>query len=204
MGNGEKKEYRLLEGKPVLEHCITAFIQTGQFCKYIITVPPGHIGHVQEKISFLTHNISFIEGGTTRQESVFLGLKALEQEQIEYVLIHDGARPWVTPLLITVVLQAAQKHNACIPVVEIPDAPKLIDKNGYIEFHHKKHTLFGAQTPQGFSFPLILQAHRQAAEISNLFADDAEVYSILGKGIFTVPGEISNRKITYAHDLEAQ
>jgi len=206
MGSVGKKEYQSINGIPVIIKSIQAFLQTDLFQSIIITVPTGHCSRVlslvQSNISATGVQIDIIEGSSTRQESVFKALCALEQARPEIVLIHDAARPWISPQLIQTVFSATETHEACIPVVEIADAPKQITQDGIIEKHIPKHSLKGAQTPQGFRFDMILEAHRTAKSMHSTCADDAEVLSLLGKKVFSIPGEPSNRKITYPHDLE--
>jgi 2-C-methyl-D-erythritol 4-phosphate cytidylyltransferase len=206
MKSGKKKEYQSIDGVPVLITSIKPFLETGLFQSIVIIVPTGHCEQVSSLIlpilSKTSVSIDVIEGGLTRQESVFKGLCALEHVKPGIVLIHDAARPWVTSRLITSVYAATKEYGACIPVIEIPDAPKELGGDSMIARHFPKHRLVGAQTPQGFLFDRILEAHRRAASGHAVCADDSEVLSLANGLVFTIPGEPSNRKITYPHDLE--
>ncbi|MBN2533695.1 MAG: 2-C-methyl-D-erythritol 4-phosphate cytidylyltransferase [Spirochaetales bacterium] len=203
MQGGTKKEYRILGQKPVLVHSIFPFILSGLFYKVVVTLPENDIVYITATLSRYmdTTRVCCIGGGVTRQESVYFALKEFEQSAPEYILIHDGARPWIQANLINRVLEATFKFGACIPVVEIPDALKEIDEKGFINKSLCRDTIKGAQTPQGFLFSRIYQAHLAAREQKREALDDAEVYSLLFHPVATVQGDVENRKITYTHDL---
>jgi 2-C-methyl-D-erythritol 4-phosphate cytidylyltransferase len=206
MRGGIKKEYRILNRKPVLVHSLLTFISSGFFYKLVMTVPETDINLVKKIISpFLDpgkiDSIDIIKGGSTRQESVFFALKALEKSHPEYILIHDGARPWISGDLISHVYTSTIEHGACIPVVEVPDALKEIDKKGIIIKGLSRKRIKGAQTPQGFLYKRLYKAHLLARERNMDALDDAEVYSLLFHPVVTIPGDVQNRKITYGYDI---
>ena len=117
------------------------------------------------------------------------------------MLIHDGARPWIDKALIERVLEGTRKWGACIPVVDSSEAPKRIGPSGLILEDLPREHLKMAQTPQGFLYKRILEAHQRAKDSSHLFLDDAEVYAACWSGVFTVPGDRKNKKITFKEDL---
>ncbi len=207
MQTNKKKQYLLIDDVPVLELAVKPFLSSNLFEKLVITVPPGDLEYTGLLLSHYLKaggacRLSIIEGGPHRQESVFLGLEALAPYRPEYVLIHDGARPWITPELIAAVLENTKLHGACVPVADIPDAVKTIGKNGFIEHHADKQWTKGAQTPQGFTFARLYAAHLEARKHHTRYADDTEVYMLDGGSIFTIPGSPQNRKITYGFDME--
>jgi 2-C-methyl-D-erythritol 4-phosphate cytidylyltransferase len=209
MQKKQKKQYLLIDGVPVLEKAVKSFVSVHLFEKLIITVPRGDLGYAKKLLAGYLKSggrcaVSLIEGGKHRQESVFLGLQALAPDDPEFVLIHDGARPWITPELICTVLENTKLHGACVPVVDIPDAVKTIGKNGFIELHAGKQWTKGAQTPQGFVFADIYSAHMKARKSRTRYSDDAEVYMLVNNSIYTIPGNPQNRKITYTFDMEPQ
>jgi 2-C-methyl-D-erythritol 4-phosphate cytidylyltransferase len=203
MKGGIKKEYRILADKPILCWSILPFIQLALFDSIIIAVPPGQINQVQALLTDFIDlsKVQFVEGGKTRQESVYFALLALEQKKPAYVLIHDGARPWVTKEIILDVLAGTKKQGACIPVIKARDAMKELDQAQLIRRHLDRETTVCAQTPQGFSFSQILAAHKKAAPLAKLFIDDSEVYAQFIGPVLTVAGSTENRKITYEYDL---
>jgi 2-C-methyl-D-erythritol 4-phosphate cytidylyltransferase len=204
MQGGIKKEYRTLSGIPVLAHAIRPFITIHLFTHIVVTVPYNDrekACHLLESFIDLSA-ISIIGGGETRQESVYCALKSLEPSHPQYVLIHDGARPWVDESLIRQVFDKTVAHGACIPVVEIPDALKEVDKRGFIRKNLSREHIKGAQTPQGFLFERLLKTHGYAKEHGYKALDDAQVYALLYGPVSTVYGSQRNKKITYGFDLE--
>ncbi|MBN2442547.1 MAG: 2-C-methyl-D-erythritol 4-phosphate cytidylyltransferase [Spirochaetales bacterium] len=204
MQGGIKKEYRTLHDKPVLLHSLHQFYSSKLFYKIVITLPKNDIKHVKKLVLSqmqTDETVEFIAGGETRQESVFLALLEFEETHPDFILIHDGARPWIHIDLIHRVLASTQKYDACIPVVEVPDALKEIDEKGIILKGLSRAKIKGAQTPQGFAYDKLLKAHQLAKEKKMEALDDAEVYGLLYQPIVTVPGDTRNRKITYQHDI---
>jgi 2-C-methyl-D-erythritol 4-phosphate cytidylyltransferase len=199
----QKKEYASLEGRPVLSWAIEPFLKITPALRLIITLPRADIPMVRHMLrpQFDSERIHLVAGGNTRQESVRLGLESLQEQPPQVVLIHDGARPWIDRALISSVLEGTRKWGACIPVVDASEAPKRIGPSGLILEDLPREQFKLAQTPQGFLYERILEAHRRARDSAHLFLDDAEVYAACWSGVFTVPGDRKNRKITYQEDL---
>jgi 2-C-methyl-D-erythritol 4-phosphate cytidylyltransferase len=204
MGGQNKKEYIEHRGTPVLVHAIAPFLEDPAFFPVVVTVPPGQAPFVREllKSFFILDDFLFVEGGGSRQESVFNALTRLAERAPTYVLIHDGARPWVTRALIDSITQGTIRYGACIPVVRFPDSIKEIDPEGFVVRHPAHETFRGAQTPQGFAFDSINRAHIAAVELHVIAPDDAELYGQFCGRVFTVNGDPANGKITYLHDME--
>ncbi len=213
MGEGLKKEFRLLDGKPVLTQIIETFIDTSLFDYGLVTCKAGTQEQtatltfpIAEKLEKLNKPLLFCEGGAERQESVYLGLKYLAKEcpdllENGYVLIHDGARPWVNTSLITRVAEGCIIHQACAPVTVSVDAMKQVNGNGIITGHLPRKETFSVQTPQGFSFGEIIAAHARAEADGRHYIDDTEIFSRYEGDVYTVEGCPDNRKITYPGDL---
>jgi 2-C-methyl-D-erythritol 4-phosphate cytidylyltransferase len=215
-GCGNKKEYRRLGNSTVLRRCLDAFLETGIFTTIMITLPPGHDRQAAEALGLpglggpgedavslsSTCSLRFVTGGETRQISVF---NALEQALVispAVVLIHDGARPWITKELISEVFRGTVDNGACLPVVQASDAVKVLDQEGFIQEQLDRNTIYAAQTPQGFRYPKILEGHRRAAVEGHLCVDDTEIYHRYMGRVFTVPGDPANKKITFPMDIE--
>jgi len=203
MGNRIKKEYLILNGRSILSMAITPFVETGLFSNFVVTVPPGGEEAARRSLvgTGFEEMIIFQEGGETRQHSVFKGLLVLESRKPEYVLIHDGARPWVTRELIVEVLKKSEEYNACIPVVPPLDAIKTVDESGFIVSHLDRKNIRCAQTPQGFRYRDILEAHRKASTDGKEYPDDSEVYCTYCGRVAAISGDPANRKITFVFDL---
>lgn len=156
---------------------------------------------MEEALTGLVQEIIWVAGGATRQQSVYFALEALAELTPGIVLIHDGARPWISPSLINAVLEGTRKFGACIPVVALTDAPKRMSPDNSVAEHIDKAALANAQTPQGFRFAEILKAHNVARASGKDYSDDAEAYHAAIGPVFTVAGDPRNRKITYCWDL---
>jgi 2-C-methyl-D-erythritol 4-phosphate cytidylyltransferase len=220
---GVKKEYRLvgdktdMEGRPltVLGKAALAFAACSRIDTVVITVPQDpNLGEFAARDSLpsrlLKHRAKphflFVPGGPTRRSSVHHALSLLEAYHPNYVLIHDGARPWIEPAMIDQVIDAMIKHRAAIPLLPLTDTPKEIDSEGFVKRHLRRLSVGNAQTPQGFAFPDILRAHEKAAERecteNRVYTDDAEVWGEFAGSVFVVPGSPLNKKITFPEDLE--
>jgi 2-C-methyl-D-erythritol 4-phosphate cytidylyltransferase len=210
MGDGVKKEYRLLHGLPVLLHSLLPFFLLPSLSRTVITLPPGDEAYVDGLLESLPEryhsrrgSISLVAGAEARSASVFRGLAAFPEEP-EYVLIHDAARPWVSEELIRRVLEETIRSGACIPAVPATDAMKRIDDEGIIRGHLPRSRTVAAQTPQGFRYRPVLEAHRRAAEGGETYLDDSEIYGRYAGEVRIVAGDPANTKITYPRDLQRE
>lgn len=202
MGRLGKKELLLLDGRPVLSCSIQVFIDSGLFKHIVITCPPGQIEKIRSALE--PHDLlAFTEGGSTRQESVRLSLEYLQGKlaEDEPVLIHDGARPWVSVEIINTVYNVTRKEGAAIPVEPSTSAMKILSEDGRIQQHLEREKTWAAQTPQGFRYKGILEAHQHVQDLNRLFIDDSEIWDFCHGPVWTVPGNPANRKITYSGDL---
>ncbi|MBN2658785.1 MAG: 2-C-methyl-D-erythritol 4-phosphate cytidylyltransferase [Spirochaetales bacterium] len=188
-------------GGTVVEAAVLPFANPDRFQKIIITYSLPDRDYLQEALKDIAVPLQFVEGGSTRQESVFRGLEALVSDSPGVVLIHDAARPWLTEELVVTVLEQTESTGSSVPVVPSVNAMKVIDGKGIIRQHLKREETVSAQTPQGFSFSGILDAHRQARAENYNAIDDTELWDRYKGPVSTVPGATANRKITYKGDL---
>ncbi len=181
----------------------------------VITAPPGRevellsalsesSRHALEKLG--PGRFSVIPGGSTRRDSVRAGLEtvaAILPAPLDdlVVLIHDGARPWVTPELVSRIAVGAIEKGACVPIVPLVDTPKELGTEGLITRHPPRASLGGVQTPQGFWLCPLLEAHRRAAVEKVECTDDAELWDRYVGPVSWIPGDQLNRKITVRADL---
>ncbi len=206
MGSGIKKELADLNGEPVLCRTLRPFFESKLFSLTVIVLPPSRIEQTKTLVAscfpFVKKDtVIYVSGGKTRQESVYNGLRKLPSH-FRTVLIHDGARPWITKEVIFRVYEKAVQTGSAVPVVPSVNALKEIDSGGRVIRNINRSTVVGAQTPQGFAFKDIFSAHRKAAGDGRVYPDDAEVFSVYAGEVFTVPGDIRNKKITYREDLQ--
>jgi 2-C-methyl-D-erythritol 4-phosphate cytidylyltransferase len=213
---GIKKEYRHFdtvagESRTVLAASVAAFAESGVVDVIVVATPPAGEARAREAIPsrFLAPQarptVKFVSGGATRRQSVHNALRALVPEKVDYVHIHDGARPWLGVDLIVRMDRAVRLDGAVIPVMPLVETPKEIDSSGAIVRHLTRATVVSAQTPQSFRFGQILAAQELAAEKETAegteYTDDAEVWNTFIGPVHTVAGQQSNRKITFPEDL---
>jgi 2-C-methyl-D-erythritol 4-phosphate cytidylyltransferase/2-C-methyl-D-erythritol 2,4-cyclodiphosphate synthase len=141
-------------------------------------------------------------GGATRQASVRAGLEALVPRKPDIVLVHDAARPFASPALVTRAIDAAAKTGAAVPGLPVTDTIKAVDDGGFVAQTLDRNRLRAIQTPQGFAFAPLLDAHRRAAEQGRFdFTDDAALAEWAGMKVSVFEGEPGNIKITGADDF---
>jgi 2-C-methyl-D-erythritol 4-phosphate cytidylyltransferase/2-C-methyl-D-erythritol 2,4-cyclodiphosphate synthase len=141
-------------------------------------------------------------GGATRQASVRAGLEALAARKPEIVLIHDAARPFASAALVSRAIAAAQRSGAAIPALPVTDTVKSVDAQGIVDKTLDRNTLRLVQTPQGFAFPALLDAHRRAAVAGrDDFTDDAALAEWAGMKVSVFAGDPGNIKITSPEDF---
>ena len=199
-GKGKKELYRL-KGRTVLEQSVLPFVLSEEFNFIVVTYPAGKEEDLKKALHHINFPIFYVQGGKTRQESVRNALLELDKNNTDIVLIHDGARPHISETLIMRVLQRTVEQGNGTPVVPSTSAMKLLSPEGDIESHLKRDRTFSAQTPQGFSFREILDAHNKANEDKGSYIDDSEIWSVYVGPAHTVEGDPENIKITYPGDL---
>ena len=148
-----------------------------------------------------SHKINWINGGKTRQESVFNGLNALP-DNAKKVLIHDGARCLINPELINKCAAELEDNKAVILATKVTDTIKIVDKKGFIKETPDRNSLWAAQTPQGFSVDSLKKAHKIALERNWIVTDDASLYEMLNWKVKIIEGNYSNLKVTTPIDLK--
>ncbi len=214
MGGPVKKEYLPLTatnpGRTVLSACLGIFSETQLFALIAIVVPPGGISEARSVLARdpsitpeLLNRILFVEGGAHRQSSVRLGLEALAAAEpgADIILIHDGARPFVSHSLIRAVCEETVLHGAVVPGISVTDTIKRCGPDCCIVEHPERRFLSAVQTPQGFRFAGIVDAHRKAAADTHEYTDDSEIWDRYQGRVLICPGERENRKITWQGDL---
>ncbi|MGF1567700.1 MAG: 2-C-methyl-D-erythritol 4-phosphate cytidylyltransferase [Nodosilinea sp.] len=148
----------------------------------------------------LSKPVQFIDGGATRQESVYNGLQGLPLNASR-VLIHDGARCLATPDLFNRCAAALETCTGLIAAVPVKDTIKVVNGEGRVESTPERQCLWAAQTPQGFDVATLRQCHRKGLEQGWSVTDDAALFERCGLPVQVVPGEETNLKVTTPTDL---
>ena len=195
---GIPKQYMPLAGFPMLRHAILAFLNHPQIDEVICTINKDDEKLYEESVIGLDL-LDPVIGGQTRQESVRIGLQALKEYNPDKVLIHDGVRPFTTKRVINGILEKLQTHPAVIPAIPVEDTIKKY-KDGKIEWTVERDNMWRAQTPQGFDYKDILNAHNAFKDIH--FTDDAALDEYSGIPVAIVPGSQNNFKVTTYEDYE--
>ena len=198
---GRNKLLEVVCGKPVIIHTILAF-KNIELSQIVITVSKElrqELYKLIEQDNLLKKmNILLIDGGNTRQQSVFNGLKAISPDT-DFVMIHDGARPLIKKNIIENCLKKAYETNAAIVAVRAIDTIKEVDSEGLIISTLNRDNLRCVQTPQVFDYNLILSAHKQLENMN--FSDDSGLLEYLNEKVYVVDGDYSNIKITTPSDI---
>ena len=148
----------------------------------------------------LSKPVQLIQGGETRQESVYNGLQTLPPDA-ERVLIHDGARCLATPQLLNRCAAVLLDCPGLIAAVPVKDTIKVVDQTGVIQDTPDRKSLWAAQTPQGFNVQLLKQSHDQGRKLGWEVTDDAALFERCGLPVRIVEGEETNLKVTTPVDL---
>ncbi len=208
MNSAVQKQFLLLQDYPVLYYSIKAF-EESSVDRIILVTGAEEISYCKEEIigRYGFRKVSrVVAGGRERYHSVYEGLKAVGEA--DYVLIHDGARPFVTSEIINRTLNGARECGACVPGMPVKDTITIIDENGFAESTPERSRVWMVQTPQTFSYSMILNAYRELIEQEEAgktvkVTDDAMVLqTICGKRAKLVEGSYENIKITTSSDLQ--
>lgn len=204
MGMAIKKQYILLEEKEVLAHTIEAFNNCTFIDEIIVVVGEEEIEATRENIIRkygYTKVKKVVAGGKERQDSVYNGLINTD-DQSKYVMIHDGARPFITKETISKALEVVKQNKACVVAVPVKDTIKVVNNTSKeIEHTPKRETLWSVQTPQCFEKDMLLSAYEFAHENNLAVTDDSMLVEAYGKKVYIVEGDYTNIKITTKDDL---
>lgn len=196
---GGDKLFVTVAGRPVLAHTLAAFEACLEVAEIALVLGEANQAAGKELVVRFgfTKVSQFRVGGSRRQDSVLAGLLALDQ--CEWVAVHDGARPLVSPAMIARGLAAAQRTGAAVPGIPVKDTIKIVDGLERVLATPARVSLRAIQTPQVFRRRLLLAAYAGAtAEVT----DDASLLEALGHLVIVFPGEPANLKITTVEDLE--
>ncbi|CBS86648.1 bifunctional 2-C-methyl-D-erythritol 4-phosphate cytidylyltransferase/2-C-methyl-D-erythritol 2,4-cyclodiphosphate synthase [Azospirillum lipoferum] len=197
-GAERPKQYLDLAGKPVLRRTVEAFLRHPQVGGVRVVIDQAWRDAYDAAVAGLGLPDP-VAGGASRQDSVRNGLEALAADGIpDFVLIHDAARPLIDEATIGAVIAALADKPGAIAAVPVADTLKR-GNDGSIGATVDREGLWRAQTPQGFRFPAILEAHRAAAGLS--LTDDAAVAERAGLAVALVPSKEDNFKVTTPDDL---
>jgi 2-C-methyl-D-erythritol 4-phosphate cytidylyltransferase len=209
MGANINKQFLSLKGKPILYYTLKAFNDCELIDEIVISAAEDEIDFCREEI-VKKYNISkvtnIVAGGKERKDSVFNALTALKDCDI--VLIHDGARPFITSRIIEDGIKYAGQFGASACGVVPKDTIKIKNKNGFSESTLNRDELFSVQTPQCFKYDIILKCHEKINIEETAFkdavssiTDDTSVVERYGYKVYLYEGSYTNIKITTQEDI---
>lgn len=191
------KQFADWRGKPVVSHSVAALIAAGAE-PVVVAIPRG--AELQAMAALRTFgSVRFVNGGTSRQQSVKAALDSLAEDAPERVLIHDAARPDLPLAVIERLLAALDDHPGAIPTLPVVDS-LAIARNGVMAGSADRDALRRVQTPQAFRYSAIHAAHR-AWRGEPTAGDDAQVLAANGGAVALVEGSEALRKLTFAEDF---
>lgn len=199
------KQYREVGGMTIIARAMRPFLDHPQISGVVVVIHADD----EELFEAATRELSglvpvrIVHGGKTRQESSCIGLECIADKGAEFVLIHDAARPFIDRATVDRVIEALQDGaEAVLPAVAVSDTLKRIDDDQTVTDTVSRDGLFAAQTPQGFVFDTVLEAHRKAVVARQArFTDDCAVMEWAGHAVKLSRGSRTNTKITTLEDL---
>lgn len=196
----KKKQFLLLQGKPVLDWSVDLFLSLPEVAQIIVAVPQDAWEELKGKK--FAPRVSVVVGGATRLESVYRGFQALKNCQPnDVVLIHDAVRPFLSADLARSVATHTRAKGAVVPALKLTDTIKQVSADSSIEKTIDRNALYGAQTPQGFLHEKLLRAYDKLGFKDERYTDESLLIEAMGDKVFIVEGERENIKITTPFDL---
>ena len=199
-GQALDKLFARLAGRPLLAHVLGRLQGCHHIDRIVLVLSAANLQRGRDLVAdYGIGKVSTVcRGGPRRQDSVRLGMEALSASGgCEWVLVHDGARLLVEPV-ISRGLEAAQETGAAVPAIPIADTVKVAGPDGAVESTLDRSRVWAAQTPQVFRYDLLLRAHR---EVKDDITDDAAMLEALGLPVKLYPGSPLNIKVTSPEDL---
>ena len=197
------KPYIELCGKPIIAHTLLKLSGNRYINEIIVVVNKKRIKTFERRIidRFDIKKVKIVSGGRERKDSVFNALKKVSGN-IDYVLIHDGVRPFITNKLINASLKTAQRFKASVVAVPVKPTLKYVKKDGHIQDTPDRKRFWEAQTPQVFKRDLIEKAYRELSRKAIDITDDSMLVEQIGLRPKIVLGSYNNIKITTPEDLK--
>lgn len=197
------KQFLMLLDKPIIVHTLQAFHSCDKIDEIILVTAPDEIEYFKSEI-LCRYNLGKVKklvgGGAERQQSAYNGIMAVSQDS-DIVLLHDGARPFVTHQIIIDCINGAKQFGAASAGMPCKDTIKLVNEQNLVQSTPPRQMLWITQTPQCFKKELIIEAHKAAIEKRIIATDDAGLVELLGSNVLMVRAAYENIKITTPEDL---
>lgn len=203
MKAGINKQYLNLNEKPLLSYSLEVFFTCIDIDEIILVISRSDNEIFYNNILkdfYVNKPLKVVFGGDERQESVRKGLKEADKNT-DIIVIHDGARPFITTEMIEICIKEASKYGASSLGVPVKETIKITDNGNFVINTPDRERIWLAQTPQAFKHDIIVQAHKYAHEQGESATDDAMLVEHLNRSVKMVVGDYCNIKITTAEDL---
>ena len=203
MQKAQAKQFLRLAGKPILTYTLERIAASSLIQAIVVVVPPRYEEICQREIVEryrVPKVFQIVSGGQTRQESVYRGFRVLAPDT-EWVLIHDGVRPFLPVHTIAPLLQAARDSGAAVLALPEWETVKRISESGYVIETLRREELWRIQTPQVFRYALLQEAFQRAHAARYTATDESSLVERIGHRVRVVPGSPLNIKITTPEDL---
>ena len=200
MGAGRPKAFLELAGQALVLRSARVFDAAPSVTGIVAVVPEAEVAAARDLLAPVRKLRSVVPGGERRQDSVLAGLEQAPDGFDGVVLVHDAARPLVDVALVEAVAREAAATGAALPLLPVVDTVKRV-RDGLVVETLDREELGAAQTPQGFRFPLLVEAYEAAFRDGLTVTDEAMAVERLGAPVRAVPGSPLNRKITTPEDL---
>lgn len=204
MGSKIPKQLLPLNGKPVYRYALETFAQMDEIAEVVLAVPADWKSHFEKELQNFrfAHKLKLVIGGKERWESVRNGIEALSKE-IEFVLVHDVARPLISHSLILQVLEMLETKGSCLVARQAVDTVKMVE-SGKVERTIPRENVYLAQTPQATRVEIFKKLYKKIDEnpLGFLPTDEASILEHFGEPVYIVPGNSQNDKLTTPADLK--
>lgn len=203
-GGARSKLLVPLHGHPVFSHCLRTFVPRVVAPRLVVLLVPRRQRHMFEEALAEEEgripDITLVEGGESRQDSVCIGLRALPPDAT-IVAVQDAARPYTTEALLRACAQSACARGSGVAARRVTDTIKIADAHGRVLSTPDRSTMWATETPQVFCRDLLTAGYRKARESGLTVTDDAQAVELLDEPVFLVEHQGRNPKVTYPADL---
>lgn len=203
MGSAISKQFIDIKGKPIIYYTLKKFSENKKIDNIIVVLPEDEVKYFKENIlkKYELRINKIVIGGKERQDSVYNALKSLKNSSTDIVLIHDGARPFISERIINEGIKFAEIYGAAAPGVMPKDTIKVKNEKNFSVDTPNRANLVSIQTPQVFKFDEILECHEKIRYNGEMVTDDTMVVEKYGYSVYLYDGEYTNIKVTTLEDL---
>lgn len=203
MRSAISKQFIDIKGKPIIYYTLKKFSENKKIDNIIVVLPEDEVKYFKENIlkKYELRINKIVIGGKERQDSVYNALKSLKNSSTDIVLIHDGARPFISERIINEGIKFAEIYGAAAPGVMPKDTIKVKNEKNFSVDTPNRASLVSIQTPQVFKFDEILECHEKIRYNGEMVTDDTMVVEKYGYSVYLYDGEYTNIKVTTPEDL---